>query len=301
MSKKHQASEREAKILQFSQKKPRPTPSDIEDMKDARRLLALRRAGSRLLGMHRDLQEVFTDVVRHDQGWPFFSIRRVQAYVEVSDFHLMTRNPNLLNVARIAVEEEMAGSMTELSKSLLADAGLSLTAVSGIELRKDPYALKNNEQKLNLIREVIADSSPEEQEAIARVARVTQHSLRTMYNLGGTLSETGQAMIRNLGASAEIPSIEEDDPSYVSPRRHYLRLGARWLHVCTKELQLMKLNLLADFAESSSGRKIEKESCRFEGQFIQATGPQRDFIKTHAQSHRDLHQASDTLRLAVLH
>ena len=63
-----------ARIHTFPKRKPRFTAQDHEDMSDARRVLFLRQAIRQLEAMHHCLHEVFGEVVRTDDAWPFFSV-----------------------------------------------------------------------------------------------------------------------------------------------------------------------------------------------------------------------------------
>lgn len=278
-------------------RKPRYTAQDHEDFGDARRLVFMRQALPYLLKMHDDLHGIFGEVIKTSDPWPFFSVRQMQNYVEPQQFDLFTRNPPLIDSARAATQTQREQSMEQLSKALLADAGATLSETSGLNLREDIYSLRRNEAALRLIGDVVDDTNSPEQQALAKAVRVTQHGLRFMFNLGGTLSETGR---KALGAVATdpLPSPFERDTSYLTPRRQHLRLAEHWLHVAVAEMALMKIELLADYRDPD--RSGTRQADMFDGALVQATPPQHGFIQADAQSSRDLKQAAGQLHLALL-
>ncbi len=283
-------------IRNFPPRKPRYTAQDGEDFHDARQLVMMREALRRLSLMHIDLHALFREVVQHEEAWPFYSVRQIQNYIDKKDFDLLTHHGEFLMAAREAVRLEIKRNMVDLSKALLSYAGIALSATSGLDLREDTRELKRRESDLELIRDVIDQANPEEQATLSRVTRVTQHSLRTMFNLGSPFSDMGQSAISSLAAPAPKPSSHADDPTFVAPRRNHLHLAQHWLRVGAGELHLMKLDLLADYAAED---RSPVQASLFDGSLVQVTEPQRDFIEADAQSHRDLDKAGQTLHLAL--
>ncbi len=286
-----------ARIHTFPKRKTKFTAQDHEDMSDARRVLFLRQAIRQLEAMHHCLHEVFGEVVRTDDAWPFFSVRKIQDYIDKDKFELFTRNPQLLEAARAATQIQIGQNMAKLSKALLAHTGDTLSSTSGLDLRANSHTLKLSEEALQTIRDVIECATPEEQAALAKVARVTQHGLRTMFNMGAPLSGVSQKAIDAI-APEPVPSTYEFDTAYLPVRRKYLRLAEHWLHTCASEMTLMKIDLLADY--KTPDRRANRQQDMFEGALVEVTPPQRSFIAADQQSTRDLEQAGRTLHLALI-
>ncbi len=285
-----------AKVHRFP-RKARYTPQDYEDLSDARRLVFMQQSLKYLMVAQQDMHGLFGEVIKTADPWPFYSVRMMQNFIDPAQFELFTRNGALLEGARTAARLQIEKNMAHLSRALLADTGVTLSETSGLDLRQDPQALKRREEAIKITADIVSQATPAEQEALAKVVRVTQHGLRSMFNLGGTLSDMGKKAIGSV-APAERHSIYEHDTSYVPPRRQHLRIAEHWLHVTVSEMTVMKLDLLADFKDPERG--ADRQQDMFDGAIVQVTPPQRGFIEADAQSTRDLRQAGKELHLALV-
>lgn len=279
---------------------PRFTTQDHEDANDARRYVVLNNSVKHLGQMHSDLHGLFGEVIKVDGEWPFFSVRQLQAYVEHSEFTLLTKAEQVLHAAIDAARHEIRTRADALTRALMGRSGETLNGTCGFDMQKDARLLKGLEHMLRDVADVVEEADTTTQDAIARSLKVTRHGLRSMYNHGGLLPEIGRKAIETVAATPQVAREDEIDPTYLPQRRKELRLAEHWVGLSNAQINLMKLMLLKDYSSASKGDQGRSEA-RFDGGIFMATLAQQNFIKADAQALTDLSRANSTLYQALIH
>lgn len=279
-------------------RKPRYSAQDLEELDDARRLVRLQNAEKHLGRMHGDLHDLFAEAVKAEDEWPFMLVRHLQSYVDKSEFDMMTRNPDMLSAARQSLRATRDHNLAKLGAALLQETRQSLRDAGGAVLRADPKLMRNLMSTLHLTQEIIAPGKTDAAAKVGQAASTAAHTLVAMFDSGENLPDTGRAALNLIEATPSLLTFE-NDATQITPRRRHLRLSEHWLRVSMDELELMKINLIADHQDKQRGARTAEAD--FAGISLRVTEPQKDFIEADAHSQHHLRRAAATLYQALVH